>query len=108
MPWQKGQSGNPGGYSKAHAEVARLARECAKEVVQRLREIALNSDNQVAAIKAGEVLLERGFGKAIQPEYANSVLDALDTQERENILSAFEDEPGEAGADLGADTAGSC
>lgn len=66
MAWQKGQSGNPGGYSKAHAEVSRLARECSEEVIKRLKAIASKSKNEIAAIRAGEVLLDRGFGRPAQ------------------------------------------
>ncbi len=109
MAWQKGQSGNPEGRPKAVREVAELARECTREVIARLKTIALTSDNEMASIRAGEVLLERGFGKAIQPiDTSASILDLLDAAEREAVLSALEAAGGETRSDHGPTPVGSC
>jgi len=109
MPLAKGQSGNPNGRPKIIREVAELARDCSREVIARLKEIALTSDNEAAAIRASEVLLERGFGKAIQPIDTNaSILDLLDEAEREAVLGALETADSEARSGIDAATAGSC
>lgn len=90
MPWVKGQSGNPGGMPKGVAEVAQLARQVAPEVIARLTKIALNSKNERAAIAAGEVLLERGFGKPIQPvDTGASLNDLLSLDEQRTLADAL-------------------
>src|SRR5690348_1570993 len=90
MPWAKGQSGNPGGYPKELGEVTKLARNAAPEVIARLKEIALTSKNQVAAIKAGEVLLDRGFGRPIQPvDTGASLNDLLSLDEQRALAEAL-------------------
>lgn len=58
-----GGSLNPGGRSKAEREVVDLARQRGPEVIKRLFQIAMRRSDG-AAVRAAEVLLERGFGKA--------------------------------------------
>lgn len=58
-----GGSLNPGGRSKAEREVVELARQRGPEVIKRLFQIAMRRSDG-AAVRAAEVLLERGFGKA--------------------------------------------
>lgn len=87
MPWVKGQSGNPGGLPKGTAEIAQLARAKSPEVIARLTKIALTSKNERAAIAAGEVLLERGFGKPIQPVDAGASLNDLLTLDEQRSLA---------------------
>lgn len=109
MAWVKGQSGNPGGTPKGIREAAALAREHAPWCIEQLKALATDGKSELTRIRAMELLLERGLGKAIQPIDAGaSVLDLLDAAEREAILGALDDERGETRADLGSDTAGSC
>lgn len=61
-PFQKGQSGNPGGKSKAQAECLALAREKSVEAMQRLTELVHDPDPRVALI-ASDKVLERAWGK---------------------------------------------
>lgn len=65
MAFQKGKSGNPGGRPKENDEVKRLAREHGPAAIKRLAEW-LVSDNAKASVAAASVLLDRGYGKAIQ------------------------------------------
>lgn len=63
--FEKGQSGNPGGRPKENIEVRELAREQTARAVERLV-FWLNSDNAKASVAAAQVLLDRGWGKAVQ------------------------------------------
>lgn len=70
MPkWVKGQSGNPGGRPTLDAE-ARELRELARmhgpRALGRLAELLESGDGKVVVMAAREIL-DRGFGKAMQP-----------------------------------------
>lgn len=65
-PFQKGVSGNPGGRPAELREVVELARAHTAEAIQRLVEWA-RSDHPSASPKACEVLIDRGWGKPVQP-----------------------------------------
>jgi len=63
-PFQKGQSGNPGGRPKVVAEVKELAREHTAEAIQTLVSIMNNPKSAPAArVSAANALLDRGYGK---------------------------------------------
>lgn len=66
MKFQKGKSGNPGGRPKENIEVRELAREYTTEAIERLA-YWMRSDNPKASGGASIALLERGWGKAVQP-----------------------------------------
>jgi len=67
-PFQKGQSGNPGGRPKEVAEVRELARQYTEEAVDTLATIMRNGKEPAAArVRAAESILDRGYGKASQP-----------------------------------------
>ena len=63
--WQPGQSGNPGGRSKAEAHLARLVRENSPQLFDHLMDIAGNKRAPaMARVMAINSLFDRGFGKA--------------------------------------------
>jgi len=66
MVWKKGQSGNPSGRPKALREVVELARKKTTVAIKTLSEIAENSENDSARVRASEALLDRGWGKPVQ------------------------------------------
>src|SRR5712664_101441 len=50
-PWTKGQSGNPGGYTKLYFRARKLFQDHSQELAQRLIDLALNAeDERVAAM----------------------------------------------------------
>ncbi len=65
MPFQPGQSGNPGGRPKGEARVRLAAQEHGQAALDVLVSAMADEDVRVR-IKAAEVLLDRGFGKAAQ------------------------------------------
>ena len=65
MPFQPGQSGNPGGRPKGEGKVREAAREHTDTAVGVLVAAMADEDARVR-IKAAEVLLDRGWGKPPQ------------------------------------------
>ena len=63
-----GQGRPKGVPNKATADIKALARIHAPSVIERLAHLALNADSETAQIAAGKELLDRGFGKAAQPQ----------------------------------------
>jgi hypothetical protein len=61
-PFKPGQSGNPGGRSKAQIDVRNLAREHTKEAIETLLLVIRNGKPGEAAMAANS-LLDRGWGK---------------------------------------------
>lgn len=67
MPWQKGQSGNPGGRPKGLKEVQEAAREHTEAAIKTLVDIAKDPEKGASArVAAAEAILDRGWGKAQQ------------------------------------------
>jgi Family of unknown function (DUF5681) len=66
MPFVKGQSGNPGGRPKELVEVKELARAHTVEAIDTLV-TWMKSTEARASVAASQILLDRGWGKAIQP-----------------------------------------
>ena len=64
--WAPGQSGNPSGSSKAKRDLTAQARTMAPAVLAKLYTLCLGGKG-MTAVRAGEVILERAYGKAVQP-----------------------------------------
>ena len=64
--FKPGQSGNPGGRPKQVGEVVELARQHTQEAVQRLV-FWMRSTNPQASVRATESIMERAWGKPVQP-----------------------------------------
>lgn len=66
MPFQPGQSGNPGGRPRENKEVRALARQHGIEAIEKLVEW-MRGENAKASISAANSILDRAFGKPSQP-----------------------------------------
>lgn len=99
-PFQKGQSGNPGGKPKSAdtvearkvvADVKALAREYTAEAIDTLRNVMRDAKAPPAArIGAASTLLDRGHGKPPQTIDANvNFLDRLSEAEQRALLAAL-------------------
>jgi hypothetical protein len=65
MPFQKGQSGNPGGRKPIPPEVKEALKAMEPRAVERLREL-LESDDDKIAMAAVKEVLDRNLGKPPQ------------------------------------------
>lgn len=85
MPFQKGQSGNPGGRPKAEVQVRDLARQHTEAAIKALV-AALAAKQESTRVSAAQALLDRGWGKAAQiiagdqdnPVQAKLVVEIID------------------------------
>lgn len=66
MPFKPGQSGNPGGRPREIGDVVAAAREHTVAAVERLAHW-MRSDDPRASPAASIALLDRGWGKPMQP-----------------------------------------
>jgi hypothetical protein len=86
--WRPGQSGNPRGRPKAPFDIGALCREHAPEAVATLVAALRDPRHKVAA---AEALLNRGFGKPVQPlhsENQSTVLHLIAAQHVSHELIA--------------------
>ncbi len=72
--WKKGQSGNPSGRPKTDYNLQALCRANTPELIAELHRLAFKSKSDQVRIRAAEVLLDRGYGRAIPwiPDDANA------------------------------------
>src|SRR5215510_12936646 len=66
-PFEKGQSGNPGGRPKAVEAVRELARQHSPEAIEALVKVMTEGKSEAARVAAATALLDRGWGKPTQP-----------------------------------------
>ena len=67
-PFEKGQSGNPGGRPKLDARVRELAQAQTENAIATLVKVMENGKAPAAArVSAATAILDRGWGKAVQP-----------------------------------------
>jgi hypothetical protein len=65
--WLSGSSPNPGGRPKIIEEIKTLAREYTETAIDTLVHIAENGKQESARVAAASALLDRGWGKPMQP-----------------------------------------
>lgn len=66
-PFVKGQSGNPGGSSKAQRELRELFMDEGQPSFNRIKALAEGARNEVVKLKANELILAYVLGKPTQP-----------------------------------------
>ena len=64
--FEKGKSGNPGGRPKAAYDIKALAQANTKEAFEVILRIMRDEENPELALKAANIVIERGYGKPIQ------------------------------------------
>jgi hypothetical protein len=64
--FKKGQSGNPGGRSRALANVMQEARRHTAEALRTLLKLMRTAESESVRLSAAEAILSRGWGKPIQ------------------------------------------
>jgi hypothetical protein len=88
MPFAKGQSGNPTGRPKVDQEVRELAREHGPAAITKLVELMEGEDKRLA-LSAAQALLDRGFGKPMQPlEHSGDADNPVHVVERRVVRPA--------------------
>ncbi|MDR3439869.1 DUF5681 domain-containing protein [Telmatospirillum sp.] len=95
-PFQPGQSGNPGGRPKVIAEIRKLAQEHAPEAIKTLVDICTNPKASSAArVAAANSLLDRGFGKPVQPIVGDDDSDPVSLIHRIELVALKPDDDSE-------------
>ena len=70
------------------AEVTRLAQVASRAAIQEIMSLAKSAKNEAVRLKAGEILLDRAFGKANQPISGEiSVVESLSLDDREKLMA---------------------
>lgn len=85
MPFQPGQSGNPGGRPKEAAEVKALARSHSKAAIEKLVALMGSADERTA-IAACNSILDRGLGKPAQVVIGDAQEDAIQVEGRIKLV----------------------
>ena len=77
MPWQKGQSGNPGGRQKEPENIKVLARTYTMPALKTLAEICAKGRSELSRVNAAIALLDRAWGKPTQPIAGDRDMDPI-------------------------------
>jgi len=96
-PWQKGQSGNPGGRPRIAADVKAEARKHTNEALDRLV-FWMRSEDPQASIRAATALLDRGCGKPTQAVEGKLTEDCVVRWMTADEATAQGLDPGDVGA----------
>jgi hypothetical protein len=86
--FKPGKSGNLGGRPKASYDVQELARSYTLDAINKLVE-HMNGDNAQVSLRACEILLERGYGKPIQPQHVSGTMDMTLTEKMDAVFKRF-------------------
>lgn len=66
-PFVKGNSPNPGGKPKVLAELRALCREYTEDAIAGIVHLATTSENDQVRLGAWREILDRGYGRPVQP-----------------------------------------
>ena len=68
MAFKPGQSGNPNGRPKAHAEMVDYARSKTKDNLERIIALAETAEDENVRLRASQILHEIAWGKPVQQQ----------------------------------------
>ena len=90
MPWEPGQSGNPGGRPKAVKNVEEIARYYTADALHTLAQICVDEAQPAAArVTASVALLDRAWGKPKQEHDLNHRMAASAADDADLIAIAL-------------------
>lgn len=79
MPFEKGQSGNPGGRRKQDFSIVELARSHSRAAIETLANVMVSeSAADSARVSAANSILDRGFGKPPQAVSHSGAIGTFD------------------------------
>jgi Family of unknown function (DUF5681) len=83
--FRPGISGNPGGRPKVAHDLQELARTHTPEAFSTVVEI-MRAGNNNEKLRAAEIIMERGYGKPIQPQHHTGSVDLKLADELNNAI----------------------